>query len=359
MTKNVTTMKSILIAVSMILVASACCLVGYKLLLTWQIRSFRVLGWEGDRYLWVAGVGGVVRWDADRQAVVNRSFTRDDIDQFFVSTEGQVWGYGEQLWLFESGKWIEQGEADGVPASGGVHGMGQTTDGTIWIAIGNGFKSWDQKKRRWEGMLVDLPGTTLVQGQDGSLWFGLVQDGVIRVQSGKMTRYTTAEGLSDNRIVSMLAARDGTIWVGTRGGASHWDGARWQGWKDLGYPDPDGLIVDKFYETRDGTIWASTSEDLASWVNEQWTAYPRSPSCFTAWTFLETNDGSFWVGCSSGVFRWTQLGWRKYGIAEGVPDNSLVHLVQGANGILYATTTGNGVYQYSPAQDRWQPLPIR
>jgi hypothetical protein len=78
MMKNITTRKSILIAVSVILVTFICCLAGYKLLLTWQIKSFRVLGWEGDRYLWVAGNGGVVRWDVNRQTVVNRSFTIDE-----------------------------------------------------------------------------------------------------------------------------------------------------------------------------------------------------------------------------------------------------------------------------------------
>ena len=356
--KNLTTRKSILIATSVILVASICCLIGYQLLAAWQLRTMLVLGWEGDRYLWMAGNLGVVRWDVNRQTVANRSFRGDGVNQFLISSEGQVWAYGDGLWLFESGKWIEQGEANGLPTRGLVRGMGQMTDGTIWVATGMGFKSWDQKKRRWESMLVDLPGTTLVQGQDGRLWFGLSQDGVIKVQSGKVTRYTTADGLTDNRIESMLAARDGTIWVGTRRGASHWDGTKWQGWEDLGYPDPDGLIVDKFYETRDGTIWASTSEGLANWVNEKWTAYPRSPSCFEARTFLETNDGNFWAGCFGGIFRWTQSGWREYGVSEGVPDNRTSHLAQGTNGILYAAAGGR-VYQYLLDQDRWQLLPIR
>jgi ligand-binding sensor domain-containing protein len=359
MIKNRASRNPILIVAFVVLALAGCCLIGYQLLLTWQIKSMGVLGWERDRYLWMASMYGVVRWDVNRQAVVNRSFTRDDIDRFFVSTGGQVWGYGEQLWTFESGKWIEQAEADGIPTRGGVHDLGQLLDGTIWAATDKGFKSWNQQKRRWESMLVDLPGTTLVQGQDGSLWFGLSQDGVIRIQAGKTTHYTTADGLINNETWSMLAARDGTIWVGTGHGVSRWDGTKWQKWVSLGYPDPDGLVVDQFYETREGTIWASTSEDLASWANGTWTSYPRSPSCFTAWAFLEIDDGSLWVGCSSGLFRWIQSGWREYGIAEGVPQDTKFHLVQGTNGVLYAAASGSGVYQYLPDQDRWQLLPIR
>lgn len=207
-------------------------------------------------------------------------------------------------------------------------------------------------------MLIDHPGETLVQGPDNSLWFGLAEDGVIRLQSGELTYWTTADGLVDNRIKSMLAASDGTIWIGTRRGVSHWDGNRWQGWEHLGYPDPDGLVVYELYETSDGTIWAATSEDLAKWDKEGWTTYQRSPSCFRIVTFLEADDGSFWVGCSGGLFRWTESGWREYGEPEGVPNNSGSRLIQGTNGIMYAITR-SGRYQYIPEQDRWQPFPNR
>ncbi len=352
-----TTTKIILVMGLVLAIAFGCLWIGYKLLTARQLQSITVLGWEGDRYLWMAGSLGTIRWDTERQAIVNRNFECDGIRGFFASSEGQVWAYGDSLWRLESGKCVEVKEVAGLKLSrewipgGWILDMGQTAGGAIWIATWDGFKSWNQTSQQWTSMQVDLPGTTLVEGQDGSLWFGLFQDGVIRLQSGKMTHYTTTDGLANNRVESMLVARDGTIWVGTRRGASHWDGIAWQGWSSLGYPDPDGLLVEKFYETRDGTIWASTSEDLASWADGEWTAYPRSPACFRARTFLETSDGSIWAGCTHGLFRWTSSGWREYGASKREFDPS--YIIQGTNGILYAIR-GNGIYQYLPDRDRWQ-----
>ena len=348
-------MRKAILVVGIVAIAILCCLAGRKLLITWQLESAHTLGWEGDCYLWMAGMVGVVRWDVNRQVVVNRDFRPDGISHFFISSEGQVWGYGDEIWLFDSGKWIEMGESAGL-RRGLIHDMGQTTDGIIWIATWRGFKSWSQETRLWEPMLIDRPGKTFVQGPGDSLWFGLAEDGVVRFQSGELTYWTTADGLIDNRTESMLAASDGTIWVGTRRGVSHWDGNRWEGWEHLGYPDPDGLIIYELYETSDGTIWAATSEDLAKWDKQGWTTYQRSPSCSRVVTFLEADDGSFWAGCSGGIFRWTESGWREYGEPEGVLNNSDSRLIQGTNGILYATTR-NGRYQYIPEQDRWQPFP--
>lgn len=347
--------RTVLTTTLVVIVAFSCLLAGHKLLVNWQLKSVRVLEWEEDRYLWGAGIGGGVRWDVNEQVIIERSFRPDGIDQFFVSKEGQVWAYGGGVWLFESGKWIEMGETSGL-RRGRVYDMVQTDDGTIWVATWWGFKSWNKETRLWEPTLIDQPGRTLIQGPDNSLWFGLAEDGVIRLQRGELTHWTIADGLIDNRIESMLAASDGTIWLGTPRGASHWDGNTWQEWEHLGYPDPDGLVVYKLYETSDGTIWAATSEDIARWDGKEWTTFQRSPSCFTIFSFLEADDGSLWVGCVGGLFRWTGQGWREYASTEGLSDNSLSHLVKGTNGIVYVSTRG-GVYQYTAELDRWQPFP--
>ena len=138
--------KAILVVTIVAIIILCCLLAGYKLLITWQLESVRAPGWEEDRYLWMAGMAGVVRWDVNRQVVVNRDFRPDGISHFFISSEGQVWGYGDEIWLFDAGKWIEMGETAGLQR-GLIHDMGQTTDGTIWVATWWGFKSWNQETR--------------------------------------------------------------------------------------------------------------------------------------------------------------------------------------------------------------------
>lgn len=351
--KKPAVIKIFVVIVSCSLLLTIC----YQILVILQLRFITTLGWEKGHYLWMAGGGGVVRWDVDQQAVVERTFFRPDgIKQFFISKKGQVWGYGNGIWLFESGKWIETSEITERQHQP-VYDMAETKEGIIWIATWEGFKTWNKETRLWEPSQINESGVTLVQSTDGSIWFGLTNNGVIRLKSGQLTHWTTANGLIDNEIRSMLAASDGTIWVGTSHGISHWDGNTWQGWERLGYPyDPNGLGVFKILETRDGTVWIATTEDFARWKFGQWTTYQGSPRCFTNFALLEVDDGSVWAGCSTGLYRWTGSRWHEYGATEGITDNSMAHLIQGSNGILYAKTN-SGVYRYISEQDHWQSFP--
>ncbi|MCP4373175.1 MAG: hypothetical protein GY797_34480 [Deltaproteobacteria bacterium] len=349
--------KNVLIIGLFLLITCTISFVGvYKLLLELQIRNVRVLGWEDDRYLWTVGMFGNTRWDVNQQVIINRTFQPDKINQIFVSQEGEVWGYGHGVWLFETDEWIDVGEIPGLQR-GKIYDMVQTNDGTIWIATWHGFKTWNRETKMWESTKIDEPGWTMAQSFDDTLWFGLTEDGVIQLQpDGQLTHWTTSNGLVDNRVRSILPANDGKIWIGTSSGVSHWSGHSWQSWNDLGYPDPDGLRIYKFLETKDGAIWADTSQDFARWKQGQWTTYERSPFCSPNLTFLETDGGNLWAGCPTGLFRWTGSNWREYGQSEGANDNSFVNLIEGSNGILYAHIK-NGLYQYNPDQDIWIPFP--
>lgn len=347
--------RLVVIGVVLVFFCAACLVASYQALLALQVRNIVTLGWEGDHNLWTAGGLGTVRWDVNQQTIVDRTWRPDKIDQIFVSREGEIWGYGHGIWLFESEEWVEMGETAGLQ-SGPIYDMVQTNDGTIWVATEYGFKTWNKKTRLWESTLIDKPGRTLIQALDDSLWFGLAEDGTIRLQSGKLTQWTTTNGLVDNRVDSILAASDNTVWVGTHSGVSRWDGKTWQSWEDFGYPDPDGLSVFKLLETKDGAIWADTSQDFAKWEHGQWTTYERAPFCGNSYSFLETDDSGLWAGCTTGIFRWTGMNWREYDQSEGLTDNSFGHLIHGTNGILYASTK-SGMYSYIPQQDYWQSFP--
>ena len=337
------------------------CLGCYFLYSVLQMRYSLTLGWEGNRYLWEGGPMGTVRWDVDRRVVDKRTFQPAGILNFVNTKDGDLWAYYEGVWQLESGKWIERQRSAGLPR-GMVYDLIETEDGTIWAATDQGFVSWDKQTETWQASPVDLPAWRMIEGRDGSLWFGLIYDGVMRLHSGHLTHWTVDDGLNDNRIRSILEANDGTIWVGTNQGINHWNGNDWKAWPGQGYLgfedclDPDGLVVYHLLQASDGIIWADTSACFASWDGESWTASSDSPHCFNAFSFLETTDGSLWAGCPSGVYRWIGSRWSRYGQADGLSDVSGARLIEGANGILYAKDR-NRIYQYEPVSDRWLPFP--
>jgi len=53
---------------------------------------------------------------------------------------------------------------------------------------------------------------------NGNMWFGTRGAGLIRFDGVIFSHLTQGEGLSNNRVVSMLEDRYGNIWLGTYGG---------------------------------------------------------------------------------------------------------------------------------------------
>jgi ligand-binding sensor domain-containing protein len=57
----------------------------------------------------------------------------------------------------------------------------------------------------------------MAPASDGSLWIAY-SDGLSRMRDGQVRRYTTRDGLSSNRILSVAEDRNGVIWVETNAG---------------------------------------------------------------------------------------------------------------------------------------------
>ena len=62
---------------------------------------------------------------------------------------------------------------------------------------------------------------SLAAAPDGDLWVG-TPDGLNRIRKGRIDTYTSADGLPDDFIRSLLVDSDGSLWIGTRHGLAHW-----------------------------------------------------------------------------------------------------------------------------------------
>ena len=62
---------------------------------------------------------------------------------------------------------------------------------------------------------------SLAAAPNGDLWVG-TPDGLNRIRKGVVTSFTSADGLPDDFIRSLLVDADGSLWIGTRRGLAHW-----------------------------------------------------------------------------------------------------------------------------------------
>jgi len=76
--------------------------------------------------------------------------------------------------------------------------------------------------------------------------------------------YTTADGLTDNVVRSLIAENDSVVWIGTNNGLNRFDGARW-----TTYTTSDGLAGNVIYAIArdgDGSFWFGTDSGVSHYT---------------------------------------------------------------------------------------------
>jgi ligand-binding sensor domain-containing protein len=151
--------------------------------------------------------------------------------------------------------------------------------------------------------------------------------------------------LPDERIRALLAARDGTLWIGTGGGL-----ASWKGYKLLTYPRLDGAEINGLVEDREGTVWVATRK-LGSTIGLVCAIRRGDTECYGEdgtlgpWigSVYEDSNSILWVSAATGVWRWKPGPPKFYALPDGVV-GSLQPLSESATGALLVATR-NGIWQ--------------
>lgn len=110
---------------------------------------------------------------------------------------------------------------DGLPQDS-VNEVVQTPDGYIWSATQEGlvrfdgvrFTVFDANNTVGIGSFV----FTLLAARDGTLWVG-TGGGLLAYRDGKFTRYSKQDGLPDVSVKNISEDSAGNIWLGAAGGS--------------------------------------------------------------------------------------------------------------------------------------------
>jgi ligand-binding sensor domain-containing protein len=151
--------------------------------------------------------------------------------------------------------------------------------------------------------------------------------------------YSTAEGLTSDRIHCILSDSHGFLWFGTEDGLSRFDG---YGFRN--FNESDGLpaaAVTAMIESRDGVYWLGTTRGLVRFDATRETA--RSGSSFRVFhvpggglfdqaeSLLEDRSGVLWMGTEDGLFR----------VERGLPRLAAENITGGCGGGNYCPLNPN------------------
>lgn len=196
---------------------------------------------------------------------------------------------------------------------------------------------------------------TLIEDRDRNQWIGTRFGLVRRAPDGRMTRFTVRPSPEDDRVAALVLDPDGTIWMGHRAGLFHFDprstplDAR-SGLQPLPagtrrYTRADGLEDDtvmSLHQSADRHLWVrSFGNSLTEFDGQHFRTYAVGDRIGDIIGALsEDREGNLWLGTTAmGALKIMRDGWTTYGVGDGLGE-SVSSMFETSSGELYVNSSG-------------------
>lgn len=241
--------------------------------------------------------------------------------------------YAHTAWTYRNGF---------VP--GAVNAIAQTPDGYLWLATQSGVVRFDGVRTVPLPLAPgqQLPSTSvgaLLAARDGTLWIGTV-DRLVSWKNGQLTEYPS---LARRTVLALLQDRAGTVWVGGLAGpAGPLCAIRADGPTCYGDDGSLGTVVASLYEDIDGSMWVGAATGLWRWTPGPPTRYWATPIS-RAGQMTQGDHGAGLVVAAGGVRRISGKTVTDYPL-HGVPlPSSAGTVLRDRDGGLWIGTTAHGL----------------
>jgi ligand-binding sensor domain-containing protein/serine phosphatase RsbU (regulator of sigma subunit) len=348
-----------------------------------------VLDESGNLWFGTSG-GGVSRYDG-------RTFTNYDAAHGLVNNlvrcikidkKGTLWfgTDGGGVSSYDGKIFTNYSTSNGLPDNV-VLCIEEDKNQNLWFGTGAGVSQFNGKTFTNYSVDDGLAGNvvlSIVEDKTGNLWFGTDGGGVSLYvtdkskTSGKQdshkkfTNYTTAQGLANDVVMSMIEDRTGNLWFATYGGGV----SRYDGKKFSNYTSAQGLasnVVLSILEDKSGQLWFGTSGGGVSHFENTIPTIGCSGESlgkFTNYTsaqglannvvscISQDKTGNLWFGTyGGGVSRYDGKSFTNYTSSQGLPNNVVWTIAEDKRGSLWFGTDGGGVSRYET--DVSEPCDVR
>lgn len=233
--------------------------------------------------LWIGTNGGLARWAAGKLQLlpVTDPLAKASILALMEDREGNIWAGTEAdgLHILRDQRFRTIGAREGlssdqattvVEGAAGKLWVGTSGGGLNALPPGDGNAGAAGVYPVRDVLLSDVI-LSLAAARNGDLWVG-TPDGLNRIRGSAVDAFTSADGLPDDFIRSLLVDGDGSLWIGTRRGLTHWTdpGATSGGMRATGkmetFTQANGLgsdLVGAMARDAKGDLWVATLAGLS------------------------------------------------------------------------------------------------
>ena len=330
-----------------------------------HIQNIQYICYRNNGDAWIGTNNGLYLFRQSSSRWSSKKYTTPDsrnrINEILKTSRDEIWfgtGSGVEI-LSPGGEKTSTTHIGKIPLNE-ITALGEDNEGGIWLGSGNSFKgTFRWYNNQWEHfpILNNDDGVyihKIRKDHKGRLWFlGLSpspftskeqQPGAYVFESGKFTRWSTAEGLIHGRVYSFVEGKDGAFWFATIGGISKWKNGKWKHWTS-----DQGLISNRIF-----TVVIDSSNQL--WFADQFNGigtinahdeihyYSTSDGLISAkvWELCVASNGTLWYASSGGLGCFANNQWSTFGGSTGLHNSRLWSLLPIKDKIL-AGTLGAGL----------------
>ena len=175
--------------------------------------------------------------------------------------------------------------------------------GNLWVGSSEGvFKlhNGEFTKFKKSNGLVDNNIWKIIQDREGNMWFASKTNGLSKLSSEMFFSYTIKDSLPDDGIEALFQDSSGLYWIGTKRGATTFDGKKFKTYKEK-----NGLSsewVTSFEQEKNGNILIGTGRGITNYDGRKFTQLPaEDKALFHIQDILVEENGTVWLATWGGI----------------------------------------------------------
>lgn len=253
--------------------------------------------------IWIGSENGVARYSKGGVSKIGVDNGIANVTAICEDHEGSVWlgTYYSGLARLRDGTFTNFSRSNGLP-NNTIHSIYQTKDSTIWVGTETNFASYKNGKFTKQSFpqVADSRIRDICADSENNLWIA-TYNGLFKLRNNVLTKYSTDNGISSERVSVILEDAQKRLWIGTRNGLNLFQNGRWKS-----FSEKDGLsntFIMSLIQLRNGTLVVGTNAGLFYLKGELFEPLMTDKGKITETIFrtYEDKDGYLWAGANTGL----------------------------------------------------------